>query len=452
MATSDTYTLVISDAGIPSPHAALHYAGGGDEISVALSQIDDVGANTVLGNATAGTAAVTAIATTGTGSVVRATGPTITLGNATGLPLTTGVTGLLPIANGGTGVSTLNANSVPFLQTPTSANLKTLVSDETGEGALVFGTNPLLTTPTIASPTISGTPVFSSPLADTNGGTGVNSLGAGVSTFLQTPTSANLLSAVTGATGTGALVFGTGPSLTSPTIATPIFSSPLTQTNGGTGISSLGSGIPAFLGTPSAANLKTAVVGNTGSGDLVFATSPVISSPTINGSPIFSSPLDQSNGGTGYTTIPFGQIYLIAGTTSQTLTDTVFAKANGSSTTFDYGTGFTDAGASYRLTVTDNFSGRPFMVYCEICVTNTANETIGLRIAKNGSTIAGSEVRENTGGTAADAENQHMANLSTCWVMPLELNDYIEPYLTAYISGATLAVVIRRFKMVIVPI
>jgi hypothetical protein len=40
-----------------------------------------------------------------------------------------------------------------------------------------------------------------------------------VATFLETPTSANLAAAVTGETGTGALVFGTSPTLTTPTIA-----------------------------------------------------------------------------------------------------------------------------------------------------------------------------------------------------------------------------------------
>jgi hypothetical protein len=43
-------------------------------------------------------------------------------------------------------------------------------------------------------------------------------LGTNVATFLETPTSANLAAAVTGETGSGALVFGTSPSITTPTI------------------------------------------------------------------------------------------------------------------------------------------------------------------------------------------------------------------------------------------
>lgn len=46
----------------------------------------------------------------------------------------------------------------------------------------------------------------------------ITGLGTGVATFLATPSSSNLASAVTDETGTGALVFATSPSLTTPKI------------------------------------------------------------------------------------------------------------------------------------------------------------------------------------------------------------------------------------------
>jgi len=84
---------------------------------------------------------------TGSGDVVLATSPTLvtpalgtpssgTLTSCTGLPISTGVSGL------GTGVAT-------FLATPSSANLAAAVTDETGSGALVFGTSPTFTTSAI---------------------------------------------------------------------------------------------------------------------------------------------------------------------------------------------------------------------------------------------------------------------------------------------------------------
>ena len=51
--------------------------------------------------------------------------------------------------------------------------------------------------------------------------TDVSGLGTGVATFLGTPSSANLISAVTDETGTGALVFATSPTLVTPALGTP---------------------------------------------------------------------------------------------------------------------------------------------------------------------------------------------------------------------------------------
>jgi len=70
-----------------------------------------------------------------------------TLTNCTGLPIDAGTYGTLPTSRGGTGVTSLGTNVATFLQTPTSANLASALTDETGTGANVFATSPTLVTP-----------------------------------------------------------------------------------------------------------------------------------------------------------------------------------------------------------------------------------------------------------------------------------------------------------------
>jgi hypothetical protein len=60
---------------------------------------------------------------------------------------------------------------------------------------------------------------LTNPLLPASGGTGITSLGTGVATFLGTPTSANLAATVTDETGTGSLVFANSPTLTGTPLA-----------------------------------------------------------------------------------------------------------------------------------------------------------------------------------------------------------------------------------------
>lgn len=100
-----------------------------------------------------------------------------------------------------------------------------------GSGAPVRATSPSLVTPVLGTPS-SGTLTSCTGLPVS---TGISGLGAGVATFLATPSSANLATAVTGETGTGALVFGTSPDFTTALtlggVAIPTISSTSTLTN-----------------------------------------------------------------------------------------------------------------------------------------------------------------------------------------------------------------------------
>jgi hypothetical protein len=78
--------------------------------------------------------------------------------------------------------------------------------------------------------------------------------------------------------GAGTFTAGTGLTLTGSVFS---LTTPVAVANGGTGLTSLGSGVATFLGTPSSANLAAAVSDETGSGSLVFATSPTLVTPAL---------------------------------------------------------------------------------------------------------------------------------------------------------------------------
>lgn len=63
-------------------------------------------------------------------------------------------TGIAKVTSGVLSTITPASGVETFITTPSSANLASAVTDETGSGALVFGTSPTIATPTITTPTI----------------------------------------------------------------------------------------------------------------------------------------------------------------------------------------------------------------------------------------------------------------------------------------------------------
>ena len=103
--------------------------------------------------------------------------------------------------------------------------------------------------------------------------TSLTGLGTNVSTWLATPSSANLAAAVTDETGTGSLVFANTPTLVTPALGTP-----------GSGVLTSCTGLPmttGVTGTLPVANGGTgSTTASTGTGGVVLAVAPALTGAT----------------------------------------------------------------------------------------------------------------------------------------------------------------------------
>lgn len=183
--------------------------------------------------------------------------------------------------NGQTGAATgfaTTANSLSQFASTTSAQFASLISDETGSGNVVLSTSPVLTTPNIGTPSYAvltnatGLPIVAGTtgtLSVARGGTGITSFGTGIATFLgQTPTSANLATLITDETGSGNLVFATSPTLVTPVLGLATGTSVMLSAN-------VGAAAGNVSGNFTAGNFQTSGAINAASGTISSITGRV---------------------------------------------------------------------------------------------------------------------------------------------------------------------------------
>lgn len=265
---------------------------------------------------------------------------------------------------------------------------------------------------------------ISGVLAGVNGGTGISTYAVGDMLYAS---GVNTLSALADvATGNALISGGVGvaPSWGQIGLTTHVTGT-LPVANGGTGITSLGANVATFLGTPSSVNLKAAVTDETGSGALVFATSPTLVTPAL-GTPAsgtltnctfptlnqntsgtaagLSATLAVASGGTGQTTYTNGQL-LIGNTTGNTLTKATLTAGSGISIT--NGTG----------SITIASSGPPLAESNNSIVIGTGADGTGGAGNMSLGPDAGASISTGTdnisiGRRAADAITTHTGNIS----------------------------------------
>jgi hypothetical protein len=267
-----TYTdgqLLIGNTSGNTLTKATLTAGTGITVTNGNGSITVAATNNGTVTSVGGTGSVNGITLTGT---VTSSGNLTLGGTLSGVSLSTQVTGTLPVTNGGTGLTTVAQGDLLY-----ASASNTLVALPKNTTATRYLANTGTTNnPAWAQVDLSNGVTGDLPFANLAQGTALSVLGVtGNATAdnasIVAGTDHQVLRRSGTSVGFGALALNQSAAVTGT----------LAVTNGGTGITSFGSGVATWLGTPSSANLAAAVTDETGSGALVFANTPTLVTPVL---------------------------------------------------------------------------------------------------------------------------------------------------------------------------
>ena len=401
---------------------------------------------TFLANVTAANVIVTSFSRLGT----------ITSGTWNGSSISTTYTDAkVTSVNGQTGAATgfaTTANSLSQFASTTSAQLATLISDETGSGALVLATTPTLVTPILGLAT--GTSVMLSAnigaaagnvsgnftagnlqtAGNVNSASGLftGSLTAGT---LQTTGNVNASSLrVTTASSLGTVQSGTwnGSSI-STTYTDAKVTSVNGQTGAATGFATTANSLSQFASTTSA-QLATLISDETGSGVLVFGTSPAITTSLTTPSASFdlinttATTVNLAGASTAITigastgTMTLRNPTIVSSTSTVTLFNTVATTMNfaGAATTLSLGAATGTTTINNSLVVSGNLT-----VNGTTTTINAVTITVDDKNIELGSVASPTDVTADGGGITlkgATDKTFNYVNATTAWTSSEDLN------------------------------
>ena len=449
---SDSYTLIISDAGVSTPATdSVTNASVAAGAAIAFSKLAALtSGNILVGNSSN---VPTSVSLSGNVTISNTGVTTIANGAVSSSKLASGLT------LGGTTTGTFSGNVTGNVSGSSASFTGALVGDVTGvQGATTIASQAV----TFGKmQDVSQYTIFGKPTAGSGSATAISStsfmLEAGTG-FLRQANASDARSTL----GLGALATQTNsPTLVAPILGTPAAGSILTNCTGlpiSTGVSGLGTGVATFLATPSSANLATAVTGETGSGALVFATSPTLVTPILGtptsgtltsctGLPLttgVTGTLPIANGGTGPSA--YGQTGSQTAGTSTTYT-TTYAKLD-LTTSLDAAAQFDDnGGEDNRLRYTGSATRR-FLIFASMDMLSSNNGAqFSIKIAKNNTVI---DATQCNASVSIKSSGTGIAKLVSNWIIELAQNNYVEIFVASV--GSNEIGTPQRMRLVATPV